>query len=120
MLKVQVAAVEPAALWIVSSLARSAPFTVPRNVKLVPALMVLMPASSMTAPNIRSPAAVVTAAVDVMLFAVVVPFALFFAVTSTGVTAAIPLYSWINRRRYGGVPLNVAVTVTAPPLMLAA
>ena len=59
----------------------------------VPAVVLFTPASSMTAPKTRSPLAVVVAAVLVMAFDVVEPFAMFFATTSSGPVSAMPRYS---------------------------
>src|SRR2546428_8526538 len=116
---VHVAAIDPAVVCTRSSVATSPP-TDACCVKLVPGVIVVGPVSSMTAANIRSPLTVVTPAVVVMPLVVVVPLALFIFVTSTGFVVAIPLYSWMRIRRYGALPLNVAVTVVAPPLMLGA
>jgi hypothetical protein len=97
---VKVAAMEPAAVWIWSSVAMSMLLTTARRVNPVPALIVPnAPESSMATPKIRSPLTVVVAAVLVMPLAAVVPAARFLATTSTGAVVAIPLYSPRTIRR---------------------
>ena len=54
-----------------------------RCVNPVPAVMLVVPESAITAAKIRSPLEVVTAAVLVIALAAVVPFATFLATTST-------------------------------------
>jgi hypothetical protein len=97
---VKVAATDPAAAWIVSSVAMSMPLRDARRVNPVPALIVpKLPESSMVTPKIRLPLAVVVAAVLVAPFAAVVAVPWFFAVTSSGAVVAMPLYSLTMMRR---------------------
>ena len=59
----------------------------------VPAVMLFTPVSSITAAKTRLPLAVALAAVLVTAFIVVDPFAMFFAIASSGAARAMPLYS---------------------------
>ena len=99
-LNVNVAATGPAATWTRSSVAMSTLLTIARRANPVPAVIVPKnPESSMTAPKIKSPFAVVVADVLVTALAVFVPFARFLAVASSGDAVATPLYSLTMIRR---------------------
>src|SRR5438132_14434008 len=117
--KVWVAATDPAAVCTRSSVVISKLFDC-RCVKPVPAVIVVKtPESSTTAPKIRSPLTVVMAAVLVIAFDPVVPFATFFATTSTGLFNATPWYSWIRSRWYPALLPNLAVTYLPHPFTFA-